>query len=89
MTAYSFDGSCSDTLTRKQSDSVFIALTGQPTPADLPDNTTAPEIVLWLLRTLGSFISTLILALLHKWFPKWFPDRAIKNYVARRRPPPN
>ena len=47
---------------------------------ELPPDTTASEIVLWLLRMLGGFITTLLMALLHKWFPKLFPSAMPRAY---------
>ena len=74
-----------DRLSAEQIDSVITVLTPLLTGKGEPDPLTATEIVKWLLRTLGSFLSTLILALLHKWFPNWFPSKRVRNYVSRKR----
>ncbi len=47
---------------------------------ELPGSTTPSDIVRWLLVTLGSFITTIIMYFLHRWFPKVFPTAQISAY---------
>lgn len=54
-----------------------------------PSGLTPTDIVMWLLRTLGAFITTLLLSLLHHWFPQWFPSTQPRKYIQRPNNSPN
>lgn len=41
---------------------------------------TPTQLVKWLLATLGTFLTGLILSLLNKWFPNIFKDKNYKKY---------
>lgn len=48
--------------------------------ANVNELLTPKSIVEYLLSMIGAFLSTLILALLHKKFPKLFPSKNINKY---------
>ena len=64
-----------------QLDSILAIVKPFVKAKDLPTGTTPSAIVMWLLRVLGSLLATVVLALLHKWFPKWFPSSTVHNYI--------
>lgn len=41
---------------------------------------TPTQLVKWLLATLGTFLTGLILSLLNKWFPNIFKEKSYKKY---------
>ena len=69
-------------------DSIINCLPISPAPDDLPADTTPADIVNWLLRTLGSFLTTIIMYFLHRWFPRWFPTSKIRAYKSPPSPNP-
>ena len=69
-------------LSNAQVDSIVQSLSPVIIVKYLPENTTATDIVQWLLRVLGSFLTTLIMYFLHRWFPKIFPTAKIKPYIS-------
>jgi hypothetical protein len=48
---------------------------------DLPGQTTATDIVKWLLSALGGLLTTIIMYFLHKWFPNVFPSKKTRDYL--------
>lgn len=77
-TASASDGIGSkSSLTRNQLDSIADSSPILYTVKNLPNGTTASDIVRWLLNMLGGFLTTIIFYFLHRFFPKIFPAKSL------------
>ncbi len=74
-------------INKSQIDSIITAIhldISQSSPTGTP---TSSDIVIWLLRIFGSFITTLLMYFLHRWFPNIFPTSKISAYIPPDQPP--
>lgn len=55
----------------------------------IPENSSADDIVKWLLETLGGLITCLVMFFLHRWFPSVFPSGKPSYYKQRQVPSGN
>jgi len=54
--------------------------------SQLPADSSADDIVKWLLEFLGGFLSTIVMYFLHRWFPKIFPSGKTSYYKRQSMP---